>query len=48
MNDFTAQPTFVSKDPHHLMNAEDMTRVKKSAIENRDVLCEAYDYPNPA
>ena len=27
------------------MNTEKRTRVKKSAIENRDVLCEAYDYP---
>lgn len=46
MNDFKAQPTFVGKEPRHVMNTEDMTRVKKSAIENRDVLCEAYDYPN--
>ena len=46
MNDSKAQPTFMSKEPCHAMNTEDMTRVKKSAIENRDVLCEAYDYPN--
>ena len=26
-------------------NTTETTRVRKSAIENRDVLCEAYDYP---
>ena len=26
------------------MNVADKTRIKKSAIENKDVLCEAYDY----
>ena len=27
------------------MNSADKTRIKKSAIENKDVLCEAYAYP---
>ncbi len=45
MNEFKAQPTFMSKEPRHIMNTEEIRRVKKSAIENRDVLCEAYDYP---
>ena len=45
MNDFKAQPTFVSKEPHQVMNTAEKTRIKKTAIENRDVLCEAYDYP---
>ena len=46
MNDFKAQTTFVSKEPHQVMKTADKTRIKKTAIENRDVLCEAYDYPN--
>jgi enamine deaminase RidA (YjgF/YER057c/UK114 family) len=45
MNDFKGQPTFGSKEPHQVRNTADKTRIKKTAIENRDVLCEAYDYP---
>ena len=45
MNDFKMQTTFFDKELHHVGSTTEMTRVRKSAIENRDVLCEAYDYP---
>lgn len=45
MNDFKGQAIFVSKELHQVMNKAEKTRIKKTAIENRDVLCEAYDYP---